>query len=284
MNTNKHETENGFTRITLIFANLKPESIRVNSRKSVALVIRVHPCPSVVEFFYMTLTEMRSLLTKRNIQLTRSLGQNFLHDGNQLRRIVASAEIQPTDKVLEIGPGLGPLTELLIEKAGEVLAIEMDARLVDFLCERFNLATQDKEDSALSPALSPEERGESFGHARKSDTLGSVPARERKSPSPGGEGRGEGGRIFRRHKFPGQFIPDPRRRARLHQTREARLERLEAGGKPAVFRRFADPGGTRRRPARTEDDRCHATTGSREAADGAGGRRRLRHSDAAGAD
>src|SRR5450759_274611 len=85
----------------------------------------------------MTLTEMRSLLAKRDIQLTRSLGQNFLHDGNQLRRIVDAAEIKPTDKVLESGPGLGPLTELLLEKAGEVLAIEMDARLVDFLCERF---------------------------------------------------------------------------------------------------------------------------------------------------
>jgi 16S rRNA (adenine1518-N6/adenine1519-N6)-dimethyltransferase len=85
----------------------------------------------------MTLTEMRSLLAKRDIQLTRSLGQNFLHDQNQLRKIVEAAEIQPTDKILEIGPGLGPLTELLLEKGGEVLAIEMDARLVDFLRERF---------------------------------------------------------------------------------------------------------------------------------------------------
>jgi len=105
----------------------------------------------------MTLTEMRSLLAKRDIQLTRSLGQNFLHDGNQLRRIVDAADIKPTDKILEIGPGLGPLTELLIEKAGEVLAIEMDARLVDFLCERFSL--EKKEGTpALTPALSPEER------------------------------------------------------------------------------------------------------------------------------
>jgi 16S rRNA (adenine1518-N6/adenine1519-N6)-dimethyltransferase len=105
----------------------------------------------------MTLTEMRSLLAARNIQLTRSLGQNFLHDGNQLRRIVDAAEIKPTDKILEIGPGLGPLTELLLEKAGEVLAIEMDARLVDFLCERFDM--EKKEGTpALSPALSPEER------------------------------------------------------------------------------------------------------------------------------
>src|SRR5450432_1772808 len=87
----------------------------------------------------MTLTEMRSLLAKRDIQLTRSLGQNFLHDQNQLRKIVEAAELSPHDKVLEIGPGLGPLTELLLEKAGEVLAIEMDRRLVEFLRERFDV-------------------------------------------------------------------------------------------------------------------------------------------------
>ncbi len=99
----------------------------------------------------MTLTEMRSLLAKRDIQLTRSLGQNFLHDGNQLRRIVDAAEISATDKILEIGPGLGPLTELLLEKAGEVLAIEMDARLVDFLCERFG--TEERNPDLLTGAL-----------------------------------------------------------------------------------------------------------------------------------
>ena len=99
----------------------------------------------------MTLTEMRSLLAKRDIQLTRSLGQNFLHDGNQLRRIADAAEIKPTDKILEIGPGLGPLTELLLEKAGEVLAIEMDVRLVDFLCERFG--TEERNAELLTGAL-----------------------------------------------------------------------------------------------------------------------------------
>jgi len=85
----------------------------------------------------VTLTEMRELLVKRDIQLTKSLGQNFLHDGNQLRRIVTAAELKTTDRVLEIGPGLGPLTELLVAEAGEVLAIEKDGRLVDFLRERF---------------------------------------------------------------------------------------------------------------------------------------------------
>lgn len=82
---------------------------------------------------------MRDVLAARGIQLTKSLGQNFLHDRNQLRRIVAAAELTKADKVLEIGPGLGPLTELLLESAGEVLAIEKDLRLVEFLRERFSV-------------------------------------------------------------------------------------------------------------------------------------------------
>ena len=64
----------------------------------------------------MKLSEMRELLAREGIQLTKSLGQNFLHDGNQLRRIVEAADLSKQDKVLEIGPGLGPLTELLLEK------------------------------------------------------------------------------------------------------------------------------------------------------------------------
>ena len=84
----------------------------------------------------MTLSEMKQALATGGIQLTRSLGQNFLHDGNQLRRIVAAAELSPSDKVLEIGPGLGPLTELLLAQAGEVLAIELDRRLVELLQTR----------------------------------------------------------------------------------------------------------------------------------------------------
>jgi len=84
----------------------------------------------------VNLSEMRSVLDESGIQLTKSLGQNFLHDGNQLRRIVAAAELQPTDRVLEIGPGLGPLTEQLLEHAGEVFAVEKDLRLVTLLQKR----------------------------------------------------------------------------------------------------------------------------------------------------
>ena len=94
----------------------------------------------------MKLSEMREVLERRGIQLTKSLGQNFLHDAHQLERIVAAAELTKTDKVLEIGPGLGPLTGLLLAKAGEVLAIEKDARLVEVLRER---------SKPLTPSLSP---------------------------------------------------------------------------------------------------------------------------------
>lgn len=132
----------------------------------------------------MTLTEMRALLAKRDIQLTRSLGQNFLHDGNQLRRIVDAGQLTPADKVLEIGPGLGPLTELLIEKAGEVLAIEMDARLVEFLCERFNLATQPGEFPALTPARSPEERENDLDTPANSTSSDSSPRGNENPPLP----------------------------------------------------------------------------------------------------
>jgi 16S rRNA (adenine1518-N6/adenine1519-N6)-dimethyltransferase len=86
----------------------------------------------------MKLNEIKAILDTNGIQLTKSLGQNFLHDANQLRRIVAAAELTKADKVLEIGPGLGPLTELLVEGAGQVLAIEKDARLVAVLKARFH--------------------------------------------------------------------------------------------------------------------------------------------------
>lgn len=79
---------------------------------------------------------MRQLLDARGLRLTRSLGQNFLHDANQLRRIVELAHIRPGDRVLEIGPGLGPLTENLLAAGAGILAIEKDRRLVPILQER----------------------------------------------------------------------------------------------------------------------------------------------------
>jgi 16S rRNA (adenine1518-N6/adenine1519-N6)-dimethyltransferase len=86
----------------------------------------------------MKLSEMRQLLSERGIQLTKSLGQNFLHDQNQLQRIAGLGELMAGDKVLEIGPGLGPLTELLLDSGAHVFAIEKDQRLCAVLEERFN--------------------------------------------------------------------------------------------------------------------------------------------------
>ena len=85
----------------------------------------------------MTISEIRKILAEYDIRLTKQLGQNFLHDANQLRKIVAFAELTPADSVIEIGPGLGPLTELLLRQANEVLAIEKDERLFEILQKRF---------------------------------------------------------------------------------------------------------------------------------------------------
>lgn len=66
----------------------------------------------------------------------KRLGQHFLIDPNIVRKIVALAEIAPTDSVLEIGPGRGILTEALCRTAGRVTAVEVDPRLHTYLSER----------------------------------------------------------------------------------------------------------------------------------------------------
>ena len=86
----------------------------------------------------MTLSEIRKLLNDEDIMLTKSLGQTFMHDQNQLRKIVALAKLAPDDSVIEIGPGLGPLTELLLEAVGQVTAIETDRRLIKLLEKQFS--------------------------------------------------------------------------------------------------------------------------------------------------
>ena len=84
----------------------------------------------------MNLSEIRNLLREEDIMLTRSLGQTFMHDQNQLRKIVGLAKLTAADHVIEIGPGLGSLTGLLLQTAGHVTAIETDRRLVKLLDER----------------------------------------------------------------------------------------------------------------------------------------------------
>ena len=67
----------------------------------------------------------------------KSLGQHFLRDGNMIRKIVDAIPAGHADKVIEIGPGSGALTELLVERFSDLSVIEIDRRMADFLKERF---------------------------------------------------------------------------------------------------------------------------------------------------
>jgi 16S rRNA (adenine1518-N6/adenine1519-N6)-dimethyltransferase len=81
-------------------------------------------------------TELRRWLAEYGIQPNPRWGQNFLADGNVARCIVDAAELAPGETVVEIGPGLGALTELLLEHGHPVVAIERDARLCQLLRDR----------------------------------------------------------------------------------------------------------------------------------------------------
>lgn len=80
---------------------------------------------------------IKEILAANDIAPSRVLGQNFLVDENILHIILASAHIAETDRVLEIGPGLGVLTEQLIARCRHVVAIEKDARLATYIRDTF---------------------------------------------------------------------------------------------------------------------------------------------------
>jgi 16S rRNA (adenine1518-N6/adenine1519-N6)-dimethyltransferase len=74
-------------------------------------------------------TELLLFLESLGIRPKRGLSQNFLIDGNIIRKIVKEAEVEPGDVVLEIGPGPGALTEALLAAGAKVIAVEKDAHL-----------------------------------------------------------------------------------------------------------------------------------------------------------
>lgn len=76
---------------------------------------------------------IRDILKLHAIELKKSLGQNFLFDRNSVEKIVRTADISKDDVVLEIGPGIGHLTAMLLERARHVIAIEIDRRFIDIL-------------------------------------------------------------------------------------------------------------------------------------------------------
>ncbi len=80
-------------------------------------------------------TRTRAIMEKYGIRTKKSFGQNFLTDLNVLKNIVEAADITANDNVIEIGPGIGALTEQLAQAAGEVLALEIDQDLIPVLKE-----------------------------------------------------------------------------------------------------------------------------------------------------
>ncbi|ADU50210.1 dimethyladenosine transferase [Thermaerobacter marianensis DSM 12885] len=80
--------------------------------------------------------ELRRWLEQYGVRPSRRLGQNFLVDDHWAERIVGAVEPGPDDVVLEVGPGLGALTERLVRRAGRVVAVEVDRRLAEALRQR----------------------------------------------------------------------------------------------------------------------------------------------------
>ncbi|EHI75154.1 dimethyladenosine transferase [Streptococcus criceti] len=77
----------------------------------------------------------RAILERHGFTFKKSFGQNFLTDTNILQKIVDTAEVDKNVNVIEIGPGIGALTEFLAENAAEVMAFEIDERLIPILAD-----------------------------------------------------------------------------------------------------------------------------------------------------
>lgn len=83
--------------------------------------------------------ETIGILEKYKIKANKDLGQNFLINDDVIEKIIEKSQIEKNDLIIEIGPGLGVLTNLLLEKSDNVVAIELDKRMVEIISKRFIL-------------------------------------------------------------------------------------------------------------------------------------------------
>lgn len=83
------------------------------------------------------LEETKYIMKKYKIKANKSLGQNFLIDDAAIEDIVGGADIGKDDLVIEIGPGLGSMTALLVERAKKVICVELDKKMIKILNDRF---------------------------------------------------------------------------------------------------------------------------------------------------
>ncbi|MBR0515561.1 MAG: 16S rRNA (adenine(1518)-N(6)/adenine(1519)-N(6))-dimethyltransferase, partial [Eubacterium sp.] len=72
-------------------------------------------------------------IKKYNFSFQKKFGQNFLIDDHVIKKIISAAEITKDDIILEIGPGIGTMTQYLLESAGHVIAVEVDDKLLPIL-------------------------------------------------------------------------------------------------------------------------------------------------------
>ena len=87
----------------------------------------------------MLLQETKFIMDKYHIKANKKLGQNFLIDDTVVKEIVDSSNIGKDDLIIEIGPGLGTLTSELLNKAGKVVCVELDLKMIQILKDRFKL-------------------------------------------------------------------------------------------------------------------------------------------------
>ncbi|MFX0030931.1 MAG: 16S rRNA (adenine(1518)-N(6)/adenine(1519)-N(6))-dimethyltransferase RsmA [Candidatus Hermodarchaeota archaeon] len=87
----------------------------------------------------MDFRDVQLILNKLDLKPKKHLGQNFITDVNIVNKIISISDISENDIILEIGPGLGGLTEFLIEKVKKVVAIEIDPKLSKYLLEKFSI-------------------------------------------------------------------------------------------------------------------------------------------------
>lgn len=113
-----------------------------------------------------------ALLRRHGLRPRKGLGQNFLGDRTLLARIADAAELDSSETVLEIGAGLGTLTRLLAERAGRVIAVEIDARLLPVLHEQVGSLSNVRIVHGDALALDP---GELVAPATEYKAVGNLP-------------------------------------------------------------------------------------------------------------
>jgi 16S rRNA (adenine1518-N6/adenine1519-N6)-dimethyltransferase len=89
----------------------------------------------------MNKREIQLILENLRIKPNKNLGQNFLTDKNIVSKIISKSDISPDDIILEIGPGLGALTEELVKHANKLYAYEIDLKLYQYLTKKFSKST-----------------------------------------------------------------------------------------------------------------------------------------------